>query len=262
MLERPSKRIFASLPETLDGTAALPCAITLMDAERVHYLTNVVRVKRGESLFLVDEARTLGAETVIKEIQRNQLVLEVLSVHPAPPEAGPQVVLAAALIKEQRWDWLLQKVTELGVSEIIPLLSQRVSVPQADWSKKHKRWYGVLQSASEQSERWQAPGLALPEILPNWLESSVVQDAKHKLFLLERHVDARVSLKTYLSENAVTSGRVLAAVGPEGGWTDTEVALFLKAGWTPVSLGQGILRSETAAIQLMGVVNYETMDLP
>jgi 16S rRNA (uracil1498-N3)-methyltransferase len=278
MPENPTKalkRFFVELPSVI-LESELPVQWTVdstNSAELVHYLTQVVRIKPKEPLFLIDKVQGIGFEATVFGVSKKQMVLELLEKVMPPSLPSVSVTLTVALIKEYRWDWLLQKATELGVTEIVPLLTERVSLPgKMDWEKKQVRWHQVVQSASEQSERWILPKIHPVIQLNDWLESlpnspNLIETEQRRLFGYEReecvlHKIVRLPLKQVLqqdmgNESLLLSKEWLAVIGPEGGWTPSEVSMLCDHHFQPVGLGSGILRAETAAIQMMGILNYE-----
>jgi 16S rRNA (uracil1498-N3)-methyltransferase len=234
-------------------SAPLPVHLPVSDRETVHYWKNVRRLSKGDRLTVVDEATGAAFLARLETLDRHSatLLLESRLPEPAGPSL-PEVTLAVALIKEQRWDWLLQKVAELGASRIVPLLTERTVVQVHDDAKKQARWASILRQAAEQSE-----GRFIPEIHPPTSLTAFCKKPPEglKLHLLERGPH-RAPLSAPLSEAAASDcPRLSLVIGPEGGWTESECALLETSGFQAVSLGSRILRTETAAIAAMlGVV--------
>lgn len=246
------KRFFVSLDEPI---TLFPSLITVTDEVVAHHLRAVMRAKAGEAVVIVDGQREQAYAAVIQEMQKQSIVLQVEQKLGASVMRLPPAVLVVSLIKEQRWDWLLQKATELGVRTVQPLLAERsvIRLGEKDISKKLERWQAVLRSAAEQSE-----GLFIPAILPPLSTqaylSHVPSDAL-KLILRERG-ENRHTLKQALT-GIQADQTTIFAIGPEGGWTERELSAFEQAGFLPVSLGDRILRSETAAVAAMAALAYE-----
>jgi 16S rRNA (uracil1498-N3)-methyltransferase len=246
------KRFFAELPEPV---TVFPADVTVMDEFVVHHLHTVMRAKPGEQVVLVDSARELAYATTLQAIDKHLLTLTLETTLPVEASSLPKVTLAVALIKEQRWDWLLQKATELGVRAFQPLLSERtvIKLSESDIPKKQDRWQAVVRSAAEQSE-----GLFIPKMLRPMSVSAFCENHSPdaiRILLAERG-EERQSLKTVLA-NLRAERPVVIAIGPEGGWTEWEIEMFIQAGFTAASLGARILRSETAAIAAMAAMVYE-----
>jgi 16S rRNA (uracil1498-N3)-methyltransferase len=243
------KRFFVELPSDF------PAEVRIDSRDLCHYLGTVVRARKGERVVIADGRRERAYLAEIRELGKSEVVFWVECQQAPPADRLPHVTLAVALIKEQRWDSLLQKTTELGVRAIQPLMAEHsvVRLTAADMSRKLERWQAVLRSAAEQSE-----GLFIPEILPPLTVvdyGAQSQPEALRVLLLERKSN-RKPLKALLA--TLKPGHPLVmAVGPEGGWTDAEIAAFTQAGFVSASFGDRILRSETAAMAAMSAVVYE-----
>jgi 16S rRNA (uracil1498-N3)-methyltransferase len=162
--------------------------------------------------------------------------------------SAPNLTLLLAIFKFDRMEWAIEKCTELGVSRIVPVISQRTDAHLAAASAKRvERWRRIALQASEQSRRTAAPEIADPIRL---------QDAVNPSGSCVRIVLAESERQTLLREVVDSSAEtaIVLAVGPEGGWTEGESQLFLKAGWVAASMGPTILRAETAAIAAAAIV--------
>jgi len=237
---------------TLADVDSLPCEQTLSDPFVVEHLTRVLRFKQGDECLLIDSQRQQAYRAEYLDDSVRIRLVEKLEL---PKSSAPEIILGAVILKEQKWDWLLQKATELGVSQIIPLMSQHgvVEITSQKAAAKHNRWQEIVRSAAQQSEQSLLPEVQSPKALTAWLNT--VPDAL-KLLLLERGND-RQTLKQALSDR---SQPVLLLVGPEGGWHIAEIEQLIAAGFKPVSLGDRILRSETAAIAAISMVLYDYAD--
>ncbi len=247
------KRFFVTLSDVVES---FPSEILVDDEFVVHHLRTVMRAKAGEAVCVVDGQRRRVYQGVIQALEKRSVTLRLESSLQSPEKTLPPVTLAVALIKEQRWDWLLQKATELGVEIIQPLVSDRtvIKLDGKDIAKKLERWEAVLRSAAEQSE-----GLFVPRLLPPLSVSAYCQNAsagESSRILLAERGEQRILLKACWS-SLDTNAPIMIAIGPEGGWTDQELDCFAASGFAFASLGQRILRSETAAIAAMAAVVYE-----
>jgi 16S rRNA (uracil1498-N3)-methyltransferase len=162
-----------------------------------------------------------------------------------------QVTLALSIFKFDRMEWAIEKCTELGAARIVPVIARRTEPHlAAAAAKRVERWQRIARQAAEQSRR-----TSPPEILqPMKLKDAVALPAGTRILLAES--EAETSLKQALQSHTPYAGMVLA-LGPEGGWTSSELELFHEAGWLSASLGSTILRAETAAIAAMAVVLAE-----
>jgi 16S rRNA (uracil1498-N3)-methyltransferase len=247
------KRFFITFDQP---PAGLPAVLTVEDEFVVHHLRTVMRAKVGESVVLVDGERRQAYLGTLQGLEK--LSVQVLMQAPIekPADPLPAVMLAVALIKEQRWDWLIQKATELGVEAIQPIVSERtvIKLDEKDIFKKQERWETVMRSAAAQSE-----GLFVPRVLAPVSVKALCADPLrrqgHCILLAERG-EHRDTLKATLRQ-IKSDQPLLLAIGPEGGWTDQELTCFEQSGFIFASLGQRIMRSETAALAAMAAVVYE-----
>ena len=167
-----------------------------------------------------------------------------------PGAERSHVTLIMAVIKFDRMEWAIEKCTELGVSKIIPLVAKRTDVHLAAASlKRVERWRRIAREASEQSRRNSPPQIAEP-IKPADA-AALAGDTRIILSESESNTTVREAIQ------GRTGGDLVLSIGPEGGWTEAEEELFLTSGWIPASLGQTILRAETAAIAATAVVLAE-----
>jgi 16S rRNA (uracil1498-N3)-methyltransferase len=237
--------------------AALPCLLARRRffIDRIHndhadltgddarHLARVLRAEPGQRYELSDNHRTYLAE--ISSVTAARVTFHVLETLPAPPPS-PQITLYAALIKFDRFEWLLEKATELGVAHLVPVIADRIEKGLASAAPKRiERWRRITRESSQQSRRWRIPEIQLPEPF-----STAVADPSPHRFLLEENPGAPRLLAALPTEADTFS----VLTGPEGGWTDRERALASDAGWKPVSLGANILRAETAAIAALAIL--------
>jgi 16S rRNA (uracil1498-N3)-methyltransferase len=217
-----------------------------------HHLSRVVRIRPGESVWLIDEEGTkyfARVESVGKEETR----LRILENKP-PQEAGFQLTLAQAVLKAKKMDLLLQKSTELGVRTFIPLTSSRSIIRLKEKSdEKTARWQRIVREAAKQSR-----SSLIPHVLPPQSLERLVEERKEsiKLYLSEDRGEALRNIVSGGVENLGSGSHpsVLIAVGPEGGWTEAEQKLMLEHGYAAVSLGNRVLRAETAALCAAAVI--------
>ena len=212
--------------------------------KHAEHLSRVLRVRVGQEFDISAAGRLRRGCVVAVSNERVEFALgEEL---PAPAE--PDVTLLVALYKFDRMEWAIEKLTELGAARIVPIISRRTDPRLAQAAAKRvERWRRMACEAAEQSRR-----LAPPEILaPARLKESVTTTALTRVVLAES--EQAVNLADVVRVHP--RGETLAlAVGPEGGWTEDELRLFAESGWTAASLGERILRAETAAIAAMAIV--------
>jgi len=213
--------------------------------QEARHLTRVLRAEEGQ-LYEVSDNRSAYVAR-IEEASGDRVLfrlLEPLENHPPPV----RVTLCAALIKFDRFEWMVEKSTELGVERILPVHTARSEKGLFEASaKRRERWVRVAREASQQSRRTQAP-----EILPAvGFEQSLAEEAGYRYFLEEASAPPFLGL---LPAERRAADRVALLIGPEGGWTDPERSLARSTGWRAASLGPGILRAETAAAAALGIV--------
>lgn len=215
--------------------------------EDAHHLTRVLRVEPGQKYEISDNRNLYLAEI---ETVRNDLVSFTVIEPLAPAEPAVSVSLFASLIKFDRFEWLLEKATELGVDAITPVMAER-SEKGLDRAavKRIARWRKNVREASEQSRR-----AHLPELRPPMLLFEAASQSANRRYVLDEHPLAPPLLSEIpLSRNQ--QDRIALLVGPEGGWTERERASLVKSAWVPVGLGSTILRAETAAIAAIAIIN-------
>lgn len=213
--------------------------------DEARHLTRVLRVEEGQRFELSDNQSAYLAE--VAEARGERVVFRIVEPleTPAPPLA---ITLCAALIKFDRFEWMIEKATELGVERILPVESTRSERGLFEASRKRtERWMRIARESSQQSRR-----VRIPEILPAArFEKNLSLEADHRYFLDEGQ--APPLLRCVPSERPAGSHAALL-VGPEGGWTDAERELSAGAGWLPVSLGPQVLRAETAASAAIAIL--------
>jgi 16S rRNA (uracil1498-N3)-methyltransferase len=211
------------------------------------HLVRVLRARIGQEFDIA--AKETVRRGRITSIQDHRVEFELGEVVSAAERL--EITLALAIYKFDRMEWAIEKCTELGVARIVPVIAHRTDKHLASAAvKRVERWQRIARHASEQSRRTSPPEIALPVKL----KEAVALEATARILLAE--TENQVTLKKALQDFPAGADFVLA-VGPEGGWTDAELRLFSEAGWISVSLGDNILRAETAAIAAMAIVLAE-----
>lgn len=216
-----------------------------------HYLSRVLRLKKGAALALVDgEGQRYTAR--VATISGHDLTAIIEVIHDPTPGPRPRVTLIHGLSRRSRTEMVLQKATELGVDWIIPALCQRSVSRPSDPARKLQRWIEILRQAARQCGRDTVPLLSPP--IP--FEQAAAETRGHDLRLIGTLEGAAVSCVE--DRLAALGGAVVLAVGPEGGFTPEEQSLAVSDQFEPVRLGDSTLRTETAAIALLSVVMFIT----
>jgi len=227
------------VPEIRRGAAEL----TGPDAE---HLVRVLRAQPGQVYELSDNRDVYLAE--IEIAGKSAVSFRVIEKLDSPP-ATVAIALVAALIKFDRFEWLVEKATELGVSSIQPFEAIRSERGLAQAAiKRVARWERIALEASQQSRRAHLPRIERPVRLAKALEM------EENVRLLLDEADTAPPLLTCFPEKRTVADHVGVLLGPEGGWTEDERVEAVMAGWAPASLGQTILRTETAGIAALAIV--------
>ncbi len=226
-------------------------SITIRDPQELHHLLDVVRVRVGDRLECFDGAGHGYAGPIVQRARR-RLVVEIAE-RLEEPRRPLGITLAQALIRPERFAWVIQKATELGVDRISPLVTHRTVVrPAPDHAdQKLVRWQRIASEAAKQCGRKTLPHLDVPQPFRHFL--STLQEGTRAL--MPTLSATGVPLKDELEHfDGVTSAVVL--IGPEGDFTREEALLAQRAGVRLVSLGHLTLRSETAAITTLSILQH------
>lgn len=239
-------RVFCEGPLASGAQLDLPAA-------GAYHVARVLRMREGAPLAVFDGHGTeFHAE--ISRIDKRKVTLRLLERIPRISESALNITLVQGVSRGDRMDWTLQKATELGVTAIAPVLSARSVVRLNDEQarKKHAHWRGILIGASEQSGRIRIPDLAPPVMLRDYL----IHSRKEGLRVL-----LSPSAEVSLASLAGLPDKVELLIGPEGGLDDEETMTAQKAGFTPVRLGPRVLRTETASVVALSVLQALWGDL-
>lgn len=208
------------------------------------HLARVLRVRAGQEFDIGVGPEVRRGRVVSVGAERVEFELGAA----VPAAAVSHVTLVLSIFKFDRMEWAIEKCTELGAARIVPVIARRTQAHLAAAAEKRaERWVRIAQQASEQSRR-----VAPPEISrPMTLKDAAGLPGKTRIVLAES--EQELTLTRALAAHSASQPVVLA-VGPEGGWEETEIDFLLQAGWISASLGGTILRAETAAIAAMAVV--------
>jgi 16S rRNA (uracil1498-N3)-methyltransferase len=231
-----------------------------LEGDLARRLSRVLRLQPGVTLLLLD-GTGLEYETRLVEVGPRRVTGTVIARRAGRPEPRVRLALYQSLVKGERFDWVLEKGTELGVAAFVPLLSRRNVVrPAPGRSNRPERWQRVVREAAEQCGR-----SVLPVVLPGQgLEEAL--STRADLLLLPWEGEGSLSLASAVRAarpalEAVERPTVAVFIGPEGGFADDEVDLARRAGARVVTLGRRILRSETAGVVAAALVLYELGEL-
>lgn len=236
-------RFFISPQQIVEGQVSL-------GGDQARQIAQVLRMRPGEEVVVLDNAGW-AYRLRLTAVTPQQVRGQILERQAAGGEPAVQLTLYMGLMKRDKFEWVLQKGTEVGVSAFVPVVTQRSLVQDTEMKpNKRQRWQKIVTEAAEQAGRGRLPRLHDPARLAPALQA----------------VTAEVALMPWEGETAVTLRQALPApkphsvalfIGPEGGFDAAEVEMARGCGLQPVTLGERILRAETAAIVASALVLYE-----
>lgn len=226
--------------------------------EALHHVRTVLRLREGDQLQVTDGA---GAEYRVRLERggREAMPAAVLERTEPDRESPLRTILAQAVPKGDRFSYVLQKAVELGVTEIIPIVSRRtvVTLPGGDENARFARWRRIIEAAVAQSGRTRLPVLHPPQAW-NVLEAGEMPaEAELKILLWEGEPRG---LRDLLGTGSGLRS-VLVAIGPEGGWSEIEVERARRAGFLTARVGPRILRTETVGLVALAILQHRYGDL-
>jgi 16S rRNA (uracil1498-N3)-methyltransferase len=227
-----------------------------IEGDEVRHIRRVLRLRTGDEIIVFDGSAK-EYEGMIVEDGPSSVVIRIQNILSSKKESPLEITLAQSVLKGEKMDYLIQKATELGVKEIIPFFSSR-SVPILEKSKslrRHRRWERIAIEASKQSGRG-----VIPKIEPLQDYSEMLQNIPPdflRLILWEKEGARLKEVLGGLKEKI----KIFFIVGPEGGLSQEEVDLAKEKGFIPITLGKRILRSETASLSLLSILQYDWGDM-
>ncbi|HLM02351.1 MAG TPA: 16S rRNA (uracil(1498)-N(3))-methyltransferase [Pyrinomonadaceae bacterium] len=229
-----------------------------LDFEQTRHLRDVLRLRAGESVNVFDgEGKEFSA--AIEEIGKRGTRLKIIAeTMPRAPESALDLTLAVALLKGEKFDLVLQKAVELGVTRIVPLQTRRADAKLKDAGeieKKLERWRKIVFEAAKQCGRARLMQIENPQNFEKFIEkfSSTDSTGETRVLFSERGGENFSDLKT--------AEKFVAVTGAEGGWEDAEIDFARAGGFKIVTLGGRILRAETAAISIAAILQNRFGDL-
>lgn len=222
----------------------------IIEGPLFQHLVKSLRFREKDQIVVCDETRHRHDVTITK-ITKNTLEGEILKSEQGPSPSVSKIILGQAILKGDHMTWAIQKATELGVSTIVPVLTDRVIVrPKADrFHSLQERYTRIALDAAQQSERWDIPEVLPPTLWQDFLKH-FGQATLTCMFVAREDLPG---LNT-LSINQEFKGIIALAVGPEGGWTQEEKMEAEHFQFTPISLGASILRGETAPLTAISIL--------
>jgi 16S rRNA (uracil1498-N3)-methyltransferase len=218
-----------------------------------HHLRDVLRCRKGEVIELVDEQKT-RYRVSLDQFDKRRVVAKILEKESSPEQPDLLITLVQAVLKGPKMDWVIQKATELGANVILPVVTERTIARPRKERELHQRerWQKIAIEAAQQCGRTDIADVKASVSLDALCEKPPEADLKLVLWEAERER----SLKSVLTDLPPYESIALL-VGPEGGFSPSEIEKVQKAGWTPVTLGRRILRAETASLAILAILQYE-----
>ena len=248
---------FFVAPEAFAGDAVC------VKGEQAHQMRRVLRLRPGDRVILLD-GEGHGCDAVLESYGKEEARFGIARRWDAAGEPAVHITLYQAVLKGERFTWVLQKGTEVGVSRFVPLVCERNVVGDlAAIEGRRVRWERIIREAAEQSGR-----ARLPELMPAQLFRTVAKLIASEASraapspLIAWEGERSASLRQALAGRNLGAGsRIELFVGPEGGFTDHEIDLARRSGITSFSLGPRILRAETAGPVVAALILYEAGDI-
>jgi 16S rRNA (uracil1498-N3)-methyltransferase len=219
--------------------------------EKAHYLLSVLRCRKGDHLIVFDGTGDCFRTSIIKA-HRREVIAEIIEQFFCDHESHLHIILIQGILKGEKMDMIIQKTTELGVNEIVPAVTERSQLRD---TRRVKRWRKIAEEASRQSGRSVVPVVREPVELKKYLTSSAFQ-ATPQGFIFYEEEGMKLSEAVKVFPKGKGEGELLVLIGPEGGFTKEEVNFAKERGLTVISLGERILKAETAAISAVTLVQY------
>jgi 16S rRNA (uracil1498-N3)-methyltransferase len=237
------RRFFAE-PEQFTGSS-----VTLGEDETRH-LRDVLRLKVGDEIAVFDGTGREFHGSIAVVNKRDSIIDDLIPVSPASPESPLELTLAAAVLKGDKFDLVIQKAVELGVVRLVPLQTIRSEVRASNGKKRIERYRRIALEATKQCGRARSMEISGIKTLDELIST---QEGDQTLLFSERGGSGPSLL--------VGSSELTAIVGPEGGWDELELVAARDAGVRIITLGGRILRAETAAIAVAAILQHRFGDL-
>ncbi|MGB0732559.1 MAG: 16S rRNA (uracil(1498)-N(3))-methyltransferase [Pontibacterium sp.] len=234
------------LPRFYDPQSFAPNTSTELGNAAVQHIVKALRLKKDDKIALFNGDGLLYHAT-LTQVEKRTAIAYVTHVEKPDNESPLNVTIGQSLSRGERMDYAVQKSTELGATQITPLFSSRceVKLPPDRQEKRVNHWQHVAISACEQSGRCFVPKIASPLTLEAWLKEQTA-DLK---FVLHHHAEQPLA-------SHPTPQSVALLIGPEGGLTEEEVSLAIAHGFQPLTMGPRVLRTETAPVAALSLLNY------
>ena len=216
------------------------------------HIVKVLRLKPGDKITLFN-SNSIEYHGKIREIGKMDILVDIEHSEHINTESPIEITLLQGLPKGDKMDYIIEKATELGITRIVPVITERAQIRERD---RKKRWDRIALEASKQC------GRVKPTIIENTIDfEHAVKLYGEKELSIILHVDCETLAKSYIKNSLQAPQNIVIFVGPEGGFTDNEVLLGNKMGFISLGLGPRVLRTETASISVLSVIQFHYGDL-
>lgn len=221
--------------------------ISITDKDNFNHIVKSLRTSVGEKILLIDEMQ-FQYEGIVEKISNNSVDIKISKKYESKRKLNFNLYLAQSPLRSDAQSFVVEKATELGVDGIYPIYTANCALKKTVVEQKIPKWQKIMSEASKQCERAYVPKCFEPTTLEKLLSSG---NFNRILAFTER--DAEFKFKNYLSDNPILQNdKVLVIIGPEGGFSENEFEYFKKNNITTLSLGNLILKAETAVIAALG----------
>ncbi|HHY71460.1 MAG TPA: 16S rRNA (uracil(1498)-N(3))-methyltransferase [Thermoanaerobacterales bacterium] len=231
----------------------------VISGEDAHHIIRVLRYRSGDVIRISDGANTESLGVII-DIDTRDIEIKLKIVEKNKLKGiTPLITLIQGLPKGEKFDWILQKNTEIGVCKFIPIVTQRtvVKLIPSKIERRKKRWEKIVKAAAKQCMRMDIP--KIDQVLT--FDSSLQEIKNHQLSIIPWEQEKVTTLKKIMQDIDKNILRIAVFIGPEGGFSIDEIKKAKAAGAVPVSLGSRILKTETAAVAACSMIMYELGDM-
>ena len=223
----------------------------------VKHVRTVLRLKPGDELFLFDGKGSEYRARIIESTPKS-VILSVAETFPSTSESPAKITIGQGLLKARKMDGVVRQVTELGIHALIPVIAER-SVPKPEskrWTEKERRWKTIAGESLKQCGRSQTPRLSTPISFEALVQASEAYG--HKIIFHGNDSEPAFTLRPDETESP---GKVLALIGPEGGFSPDEIRMAVRFGFRCASLGPRVLKADTAVVAVCTILQYLYGDL-
>ena len=226
--------------------------VEISDKENYNHIARSLRSRAGESLLLLDENK-IQYETIITEISGSKIIAKVESFYPSKRFLDFELYLAQSPLRSDAQSFVIEKATELGVSGVYPVMTDNCTVARQIVEKKVQKWQKIMYESSKQCERAVVPVCFEPCTISELLE----KNSFDKVIVFCERITDKTIRDSFRGKPINKDDKVLVIIGPEGGFSQKDFEFFKERGFEMLTLGELILRAETAVTVGLGNVIYE-----